>query len=464
VWSLGSAAFLAAGLRVRWIESRAAGLAALLVAGILAAVVYGDKRPEDALLFVNGRFGASLVVVLMAFAYGIAFRRCREACTDQERNSGKALALVAGYLAALIVQVDLAQWPALTDKPHLVWSLSAVVWTICSLGFLAAGLGVRWVEARVAGLVALIVAGTFAAWVYEPGMLPRERLLFVNPRFGSSLLVVAAMFAYAFALRRWRDVCVKAEHGLVDALGVVAGFLTLGMLHVDVSQWLGLRGEEVLARSLVTALWAMGAASFFAAGLRLRRFAFRYVALGALLVAAILGVRVYACRMPPGEWLYLNKRFAADLLVIAVAFAHGFLVRRKREICSDDEQKLSLFLYGAGISALWLLLSIETFFHFFWTVPEPQKARWTAQMALSIVWSVYAVALLILGFWQQARPLRYTALALFGLTVAKVALVDLTRVEQIYRIISYFVLGLLMIGASYLYHRLEKRLTAGEKP
>ena len=54
------------------------------------------------------------------------------------------------------------------------------------------------------------------------------------------------------------------------------------------------------------------------------------------------------------------------------------------------------------------------------------------------------------------RVVRLVALGLFGLTAAKLVLVDLAVLRQIYRIVSFLVIGLLMIGASYLYHRIER--------
>ncbi len=39
-------------------------------------------------------------------------------------------------------------------------------------------------------------------------------------------------------------------------------------------------------------------------------------------------------------------------------------------------------------------------------------------------------------------------------------LVDMASIEGIYRIFAFLVLGCLMIGASYIYHRVEKRLIA----
>jgi uncharacterized membrane protein len=58
------------------------------------------------------------------------------------------------------------------------------------------------------------------------------------------------------------------------------------------------------------------------------------------------------------------------------------------------------------------------------------------------------------------RIYRLCALALFGVTSLKLVIVDMANVRDIYRIISFLVLGLLMIGASYLYHRVEKFLEA----
>jgi uncharacterized membrane protein len=79
-------------------------------------------------------------------------------------------------------------------------------------------------------------------------------------------------------------------------------------------------------------------------------------------------------------------------------------------------------------------------------------------MSLSVTWGTYALAILAIGFWRNVRSLRLAALGLFGLTALKLVLVDMAEVQEVYRIVSFLVLGVLMIGASYLYHRVEKRL------
>jgi uncharacterized membrane protein len=83
-------------------------------------------------------------------------------------------------------------------------------------------------------------------------------------------------------------------------------------------------------------------------------------------------------------------------------------------------------------------------------------------MALSIAWGVYASLILAVGFWQKVRPLRFAALGLFGATALKLLVIDMAKVEGGYKIAAIFVVSALMIGASYLYHRVEKWMEAAE--
>src|SRR5207249_2672903 len=50
---------------------------------------------------------------------------------------------------------------------------------------------------------------------------------------------------------------------------------------------------------------------------------------------------------------------------------------------------------------------------------QAEHLRRSAQTALSVVWAVYAAAVLVAGFRLRSRPLRWAALGLFGLTLAK---------------------------------------------
>jgi uncharacterized membrane protein len=65
-----------------------------------------------------------------------------------------------------------------------------------------------------------------------------------------------------------------------------------------------------------------------------------------------------------------------------------------------------------------------------------------------------------LGFSKDRLALRQGALALFAVTILKVFFWDMENVSTPFRIISFMMLGLMLIGASYLYHHYRERLTS----
>ena len=52
------------------------------------------------------------------------------------------------------------------------------------------------------------------------------------------------------------------------------------------------------------------------------------------------------------------------------------------------------------------------------------------------------------------------ALALLGLTTLKVFLLDLSALDRAYRIVSFIVLGAILLAVSYLYQKSQQRAAA----
>jgi uncharacterized membrane protein len=75
------------------------------------------------------------------------------------------------------------------------------------------------------------------------------------------------------------------------------------------------------------------------------------------------------------------------------------------------------------------------------------------EVMLSITWSVYATLSIVVGLRRQYAPIRYFAIAVFGITILKVFMVDLAALERIYRVLSIIGLGVLLLMSSYLYQR-----------
>jgi len=82
------------------------------------------------------------------------------------------------------------------------------------------------------------------------------------------------------------------------------------------------------------------------------------------------------------------------------------------------------------------------------------------QTLLSVLWALTGVLALIAGLARDVGPLRHGALALLGLTVAKVSLFDLASLDSLYRVGSCVALGLLLLAGAYAWQRLRPRAPA----
>lgn len=67
---------------------------------------------------------------------------------------------------------------------------------------------------------------------------------------------------------------------------------------------------------------------------------------------------------------------------------------------------------------------------------------------------------LIVGLRKDSSALRTGALALLLLSVGKVFLHDLSTLTSIYRVVSFIVLGLLLLAGAFAYQRLRPQSSA----
>ena len=83
------------------------------------------------------------------------------------------------------------------------------------------------------------------------------------------------------------------------------------------------------------------------------------------------------------------------------------------------------------------------------------SVRQQGQVLLSGLWSVVGLGALVLGLRTNSRTTRIAGLSLLLLAVGKVFLYDLSTLTSIYRVISFTVLGLLLLTAAFAYQRLR---------
>ena len=85
------------------------------------------------------------------------------------------------------------------------------------------------------------------------------------------------------------------------------------------------------------------------------------------------------------------------------------------------------------------------------------EIRWKTQVGLSVLWTLYAAVALAWGFIRRSTALRYAALGLFGLVIVKVFIVDLASVKTLYRMLSFLILGVVLLLVGLLYQKASRR-------
>jgi uncharacterized membrane protein len=180
------------------------------------------------------------------------------------------------------------------------------------------------------------------------------------------------------------------------------------------------------------------------------------------ILCLILGLGALLVVNPPVSVTPIfNHRFAAYCVAIAVFAFAAWLA--KTQIEKEPEKAGAWPAIGAAallvVNALILIAVCLEIHSYWWT------RRWSggwrvvrdyamyAQFTYSAFLMIFGVVLLSLGFMRRSAFLRWQALVLLAVSIAKVFLVDMSELSQGYRILSFLGLGVLLLAVSFVYQR-----------
>jgi uncharacterized membrane protein len=93
-----------------------------------------------------------------------------------------------------------------------------------------------------------------------------------------------------------------------------------------------------------------------------------------------------------------------------------------------------------------------------------QHIKIARDFTYSALWMAYGAMLMVVGFWRRSAFVRWQALALIAFTIGKVFLYDVSELDRGYRIVSFIVLGVLLLAISFVYQRDWLRLSGRRNP
>lgn len=104
-----------------------------------------------------------------------------------------------------------------------------------------------------------------------------------------------------------------------------------------------------------------------------------------------------------------------------------------------------------SIAVVLLVLSSELI-----SILDHTRIEDSDRLALSILWSFYALALIVYGLKKDLKLIRIVAITLFGITLGKVFLYDMSEMTTIAKTIVMVILGALLLIASFIYNKFKK--------
>jgi Predicted membrane protein (DUF2339) len=168
---------------------------------------------------------------------------------------------------------------------------------------------------------------------------------------------------------------------------------------------------------------------------------------------ALAALHTLADEAPPDALLDgvpdLGQAVVAVLSVGVAAAIVGLLVERRDLWMPLFATSAIAFLYAASLTIVDVIQGDEV------------ERSQTAQTALSAFWGGVGLVAIVIGLARNVRELRLGGLALLGIGVAKVFAYDLAELDELYRVLSFVAVGLVLLTGAYAYQRVR---AAGRRP
>jgi uncharacterized membrane protein len=229
--------------------------------------------------------------------------------------------------------------------------------------------------------------------------------------------------------------------------------LGLGVLFVTVAVPLEFHG------CWATLCWLGEALALVALAKTRSSAALRIFATAVLAVAAYSLLVDWIAGTPQPLTVVANLHFVTNLVAAAI-----FATTTILSLGAGPAWK-RLAVFSAIAFSLTLLVAVSLEIHHYWFCGagflrdfcygygQLERRTIAAGWSYSAWWMLYGAALMAAGFLRRSAFLRWQALVVLGLSIAKVFLNGVTLQSQAYRVLSFLALGVLLLAISFAYQR-----------
>jgi hypothetical protein len=147
-------------------------------------------------------------------------------------------------------------------------------------------------------------------------------------------------------------------------------------------------------------------------------------------------------------WLPLletSRVYWPNLIVILILLAQRQFARRLPERYPLGPEVHAAVILIGGLS-LWRFLSL-------WVLEQ-----WPEGIYLTASWSLLALALFTAGIALRERMYRWLGLGILACTLCRVMVIDVWKLETLYRILSFMALGVVLLVLGFIYNRYQEKI------
>jgi len=324
-----------------------------------------------------------------------------------------------------------------SPKTALIWYLAFyAVFTVFPFVFRKACLsqGAPWTASALAGVGHFLLVHDLVDRAF-----PNEMMGLLPAAFA-----VPALAALAIEYRKMREMDELTKTRLAWFGAVALLFITLIFPIQFDRQWL-------------TVTWALEGACLI--------WLFRRVPHPGLIVTGVTLLCISFIRLTLNPAVFLEYERGGTLIFNWHLYTYGVVVASHligalglpRDHSGIDSKSVRGLLCSLGGILLFLLLNIEIADSF----TEPGNTfinfqfagNFARDMTYTIGWSLFALALLVIGIVLKAKGARFAAIGLLAAALIKLFLHDLANIENIFRVVALLCVGVIAFIASFLYQR-----------
>jgi uncharacterized membrane protein len=333
----------------------------------------------------------------------------------------------------------LVTWYSKTDVAF--FSLEALFMYLILALFVSMELFHTYVQPERASWVDRIVAlltGFFALYITISSTI--DQSLFMQVTFGSVMALVYATLVIFVYKHRMEEKVIPSVWAAVFAILVLWTFDSLDQDYISIAM--------VAIMSLVSLEMVRG--------YKIAPFATASILMMIVNTVMLFG---YGSQVGRPDILIFHDRSLAYALVIVTWLFWGLYIRLSE--MHFNTQRTIAGIVAVFVGFVWLNIEVDTGLERWMPIVFGENTTTRdnlMELIRSMAWLTYSLILFAIGILRKVAAPRYAAIVLFSVTILKIFVNDLGFLEIPYRIVSFMVLGLILLMVSYIYQSRKGKL------